>query len=351
VLPRLALVAALVLGPAACSGDEPAGSPPTTPSAPARKPGGTIALLMPGPPSMRSEAFDKRSFSDAVAERCPECRVDFYDAKGDASTQSEQLAQATDAGARVIVIDAVEPLTVVNQLGAAQDLGAKVVGYDTLLEDVDYYLAYDLEQVGEQQAHALLKAAGGSGNLVLLNGSPADPGAVQLKGAVHHVVDASTATVVGEYDALPDKPRATSTWLSTILTFFPPDTLAGLYAADDRLAGTAIRALGGAAVPVTGAGATLAGVRRLVSGRQLMTVYRPVQPAADTAARIAVAALTGGDPGEPTRTLDGVPTYLLEPVPVTVDNLAGTVVADGYWSVEEICTKQLRDDCRRAGLL
>ena len=350
MLPRSVLLAVLALGLAACSGSEPAAEPTRAPSSAAPEPGGTIALLMPGPPSMRSEAFDKRTFSDAVAERCPACRVEFYDAQGDAATQSDQLAQATDAGARVIVIDAVEPLTVVNQLGAAQELGVKVIGYDTLLEDVDYYVAYDRDQVGELQAHALLKAMGGSGDLVMLNGSPADAGAVQVKGAAHHVLDTSDATLVGEYDALPDKPRATATWLSTILTFYPPSTLGGLYAADDALAGTAIHALDGAPLPVTGAGATLAGVRRLVTGRQLMTVYRPVEPAADTAARIAVAAITGDDPGEPTATLDGVPTYLLDPVPVTVDNLERTVVADGYWTADEICAHGLRAACARAGL-
>ena len=344
------LAAALVLGATACSGSEPPGTtPPSSSAPPSRQPAGTIALLMPGPPEMRSEAFDKRSFADAVAERCAACRVDFYDAKGDAATQAEQLAEAADSGARVAVIDAVEPLTVANQVTAAQELGVKVIGYDTLLEDLDYYVAYDREQVGELQAHALLKEAG-AGNLVMLNGSPADVGAVQVKGAAHQVIDASRATVVGEYDALPDHPKATATWLSAILTFYPPSTLAGVYAADDGLAGTVVRALAGARLPVTGAGATLAGVRRLVSGHQLMTVYRPVAPAADATAQVAVAALTGGDPGEPTTTLDGVPAYLLDPVPVTVDDLEDTVVEDGFWSVDQICTRRLRGACARAGL-
>ncbi|GAA1133231.1 substrate-binding domain-containing protein [Nocardioides aquiterrae] len=350
MLSRLALVAALLLGATACSGSEsPAPTPPASSAPPGGAPAGTIALLMPGPPSMRSEAFDRRSFTDAVAERCPDCRVDFYDAREDAATQAEQLAQATDAGARVVVIDAVEPLAVVNQVAAAQDLGVKVIGYDTLLEDLDFYVAYDREQVGELQARALLKAAGAD-DLVLLNGSPADAGAVQVKAAAHQVLDASRATVVGEYDALPDHPKDTRTWLSTILTFYPPSALAGVYAADDDLAGTVVRALAGAPLPVTGAGATLAGVKRLVNGRQLMTVYRPVGPAADAAARVAVAALTGGDPGGPTTTLDGVPAYLLDPVPVTVDDLGDTVVRDGFWSVDEICTPRLRAACTRAGL-
>lgn len=352
MLLRLAAAAALVAGLAACSsGSEPAAAPSPSASPTTAAPDGSIALLMPGPPAMRSEAFDKRSFSDAVAERCPACTVDFYDAQGDAGTQSEQLSQATDAGARVIVIDAVEPLAVVNQLSAAQELGVKVIGYDTLLEDLDSYVGYDRDQIGEEQAHALLEATGGAGSLVMLNGSPADAGAVQVKAAAHRVIDASGATVAGEYDALPDQPKALQKWLSTILTFYPPGTgLDGVYAADDALAGTAIHALGGADLPVTGAGATLAGVKRLVTGRQLMTVYRPVEPAVDTAAQVAVAALTGSDPGRPTTTVDGVPTYLLDPVPVTIDNLEDTVVADGYWTADEICTTRLAAACREAGI-
>lgn len=358
VLARLALAAVLLLGVAGCSGGESAPTAGPTSGASATgspatpRPAGTIALLMPGPPRMRSEAFDRHTFVAAVGDRCSDCRVDFYDARGDAGTQSDQLAQAVSGGARIVVLDAVEPLTMVNQVAAAQERGVKVVGYDTLLEGLDYYVAYDRDRIGELQARALVRAVGRSGTVLMVNGSPADPGALQVKTAVHRVVDHSGTTVVGEYDALPDQPRATRDWLSTMFTFFPPGVLSGVYAADDTVAGTVVHALPADAppVPVTGAGATLAGVKRLVAGRQLMTVYRPVRPAADTAARIAVAALAGDDPGQPTTTLNGVPTYLLEPVPVTVDNLERTVVADGFWTVGEICTRRLERDCARAGL-
>lgn len=331
------------------------GSPTTSPTGSGTEPsaaGGRIALLMPGPPSMRSEAFDRSTFADAVHAHCPACRVDFYDARGRAALQTEQLQDAVDRGAQVLVLDAVEPFSVVNSVVAAQERGVKVVGYDTLLEGLDFYVSYDRDQVGRLQAEALLDAIDGTGSLVMVNGSPTDAGAVQVKNAAHQVIAGSKATVAGEYDIDPDRPRATRTWLSTIFTFFPPATLAGVYAADDAIAGEVVRALpGDSRLPVTGAGATLAGVKRLVSGRQLMTVYRPVGPAADTTARIAVAAIGGGDPGQPTITLDDVPTYLLDPVAVDADNLADTVVADDFWTVGDICSRPLRADCRRLGLL
>lgn len=343
---------------AACSGDPSTPEPPTTTgtAATATAPSGRIALLVPGPPLMRHEAFDKRAFGRAVADLCPDCRVDSYDAKGEAPTQSDQLATAVGSGARLLVIDAVEPLALVNQVAAARESGIKVVGYDTLLDDIDAYVAYDRSQIGTLQGDALADANRDDGNLLMVNGSPADVAAAQVKAAAHQVIDRSGAAVVGEYDALPDEPADTRSWLATVLAFNPPSTLGGVYAADDALAGTALHALVAAGAdpadlpPVTGAGARLVAIKRIVSGRQLMTVYRPVAPAVETTARVAVAELVGGDPGAPTTSLDGVPAYLLPPVAVTRKNVADTVVADGYWTPEEICTERLRDDCRTVGI-
>jgi D-xylose transport system substrate-binding protein len=45
-----------------------------------------------------------------------------------------------------------------------------------------------------------------------------------------------------------------------------------------------------------------------------------------------------------------VPTTLLDPVAVTVDNILETVVADGFWTVEDICTPQYADACEAAGI-
>ena len=306
---------------------------------------------MPGPPSMRSEAFDRTTFADAVAAHCADCTVDFYNARGDAATQNEQLQEAVDQGAQVVVLDAVEPFSVVNGVAAAQERGVRVVGYNTLLEGLDFYVTYDPRQVGTVQAEALLDATDGSGNLVVVNGSPSDLGSAEVKAAAQQTIAGSSASVVGAYDADPDKPRATRSWLADIFTFFPPATLAGVYAADDAIAQQVLRALPrDARLPVTGAGATLPGVRRVVAGSQLMTVYRPVEPAADATARLVVAAIGGGDPGQPTTVLNGVPTYLLDPVAVDADNVEETIVADDFWSVPQICTRPLRADCRRLGL-
>jgi D-xylose transport system substrate-binding protein len=45
-----------------------------------------------------------------------------------------------------------------------------------------------------------------------------------------------------------------------------------------------------------------------------------------------------------------VPSVLLTPVAVTKDNIKSTVVADGFWTAQQICTAAYADACKAAGL-
>ncbi len=92
-------------------------------------------------------------------------------------------------------------------------------------------------------------------------------------------------------------------------------------------------------------------------GKQTMTVYKPIQSEAEVAAAVALALRAGDDisavetdaewtligikaaDGQPTDSPDGaVPYFALVPIGVTVDNITDTVIADGFRTVEEICT-------------
>jgi D-xylose transport system substrate-binding protein len=48
--------------------------------------------------------------------------------------------------------------------------------------------------------------------------------------------------------------------------------------------------------------------------------------------------------------LKKVPSVLLTPVAVTKENIADTVIADGFYKPEEICTGQFADACAEAGI-
>ena len=48
--------------------------------------------------------------------------------------------------------------------------------------------------------------------------------------------------------------------------------------------------------------------------------------------------------------MESVPSVLLEPVAVTVDNINDTIIKDDFWSVDEICTGKYAAACKEAGI-
>jgi D-xylose transport system substrate-binding protein len=135
----------------------------------------------------------------------------------------------------------------------------------------------------------------------------------------------------------------------------------GVYAANDGTASGAIAAMKAANIsplpPVTGQDAELAGIQRILAGEQYMTVYKAIKPEAEAAAQLAYDLMSGTSvPDSMTNgatTNNGsidVPSVLLTPVAVTKDNIKDTVVADGFWTVDQICTADYADACSAAGL-
>jgi D-xylose transport system substrate-binding protein len=108
--------------------------------------------------------------------------------------------------------------------------------------------------------------------------------------------------------------------------------------------------------PTTGQDAELAAIQRILTGEQYMTVYKAIKPEAEAAAELAVALARGEDPpsglvnDEIDNGQEQVPSVLLEPVAVTKDNVADTIVADGFWTVDQICTPRYRQACEEAGV-
>ena len=45
-----------------------------------------------------------------------------------------------------------------------------------------------------------------------------------------------------------------------------------------------------------------------------------------------------------------VPSILLPPVAVTKDNVNATVIKDGFWTAQQVCTAAYADVCKAAGI-
>lgn len=132
-----------------------------------------------------------------------------------------------------------------------------------------------------------------------------------------------------------------------------PRFLLGVYAGNDSTASGVIAALSGAGItpvpPVTGQDAELTAVQRVVAGTQYMSVYKSIKQQAEDAAAAAVALAGDSEPTSATTT-DGIPATLLTPVAMTAQNIADTVIADGVYTSEDICTPELQAACTELGL-
>jgi D-xylose transport system substrate-binding protein len=101
--------------------------------------------------------------------------------------------------------------------------------------------------------------------------------------------------------------------------------------------------------PITGQDAEIAAIQRIVAGEQAMTIYKPIPIEAETAAEVAVQLANGDEVEAPTE-YEGVPSYIFDPIVVTADNVDDTVIADGFYTLEDICTADYADACAAAGL-
>jgi len=327
----------------------------------------TIALLLPENETPRYETNDRPDFENAVKEKCPDCEVIYFNAGGDAEKQQSQGEAALTKGAEVLVLDPMDSKSAAAIAERANAQDVPVVSYDRLIEnsEVDAYVSFDNERVGELQAETLakkLKEDGHpSGPIIKINGDPADPNAALFKKGSNKGFEEAGVKVAKEYDTPGWTAENAQREAQQAITALGNDGFFGIYAANDDTGGGAIAALKGAGlnpeeVPVTGQDSTVAGLQRILAGQQFMTIYKAIPPQAEIAAEFAIAL--GNDEELPqdkvTEEVNNgktdVPSAILEPVAVTKDNIKDTVVKDGFVEASELCTGPYAADCKEAGI-
>jgi D-xylose transport system substrate-binding protein len=333
--------------------------------------GGKIALLLPETKTTRYETADKPDFEAKMQELCPDCQIIYSNANQDATQQLSQAEAALTNGAQVLVLDPVDSAAAATIADKAKAQGVPVIAYDRLIlnsDGVSYYISFDNQEVGKLQAQSLVDKLTQMGiqnpSIVMINGSPTDNNASLFKAGAHSVFDplvqAGKLTIAKEYDTPDWSPDQAQTEMQQALTALG-NKVDGVYAANDGTASGAIAAMKAAGLnplpPITGQDAELAGIQRILAGEQYMTVYKAIKPEADAAAQLAYDLLTNTSvPADMTNgktvnngTID-VPSVLLTPIAVTKDNIKDTVVKDGFWTVQQICTADYAAACTAAGL-
>jgi D-xylose transport system substrate-binding protein len=352
---------------AACGGDDNSSSSDTGSSGSSGGgKSGTIALLLPESKTARYESQDRPNFEKKVGELCPDCEIIYSNADQDPAKQQQQAEAALTKGAKVLVLDAVDSASALSIVQRANQAQVPVVAYDRQIPDadLDYYISFDNPGVGELQAKALtekLKADGKSGSIVMINGAPTTPISAEFKGGAHSVIDGSGLKVAKEFDTPDWSPDKAQQEMEQSITALGKDGFVGVYAANDGMAGGAIAAMKGqgidpATIPVTGQDAEVAGLQRILAGEQYMTVYKAIKAQAEAAGELAAALAKGEKPpaGLVNDKVDNgkkqVPSVILKPVSVTKDNINDTVIKDGFWTVDDICTGKYAAACKEAGI-
>ncbi|WP_372345367.1 sugar ABC transporter substrate-binding protein [Streptomyces sp. KL116D] len=326
----------------------------------------TVGLLLPENQTARYEKFDKPIISKQISTLTNgKGKVEYLNAKQDATLQSQQIDTMITKKVDVLILDAVDYKAVASGVKKAKDAGIPVVAYDRLAQGpIAAYTSFDNQEVGKTQGEALLKAMGSdakaSSKIVMMNGAITDPNAADFKKGALSVLKGKV-DIAKSYDTKEWKPENANTNMEGAISAIGKDKIKGVYSANDGMAGGIITALKSAGLsklpPVTGQDAELAGVQRIVTGDQNMSVFKSYPQEAETVAKMAVSIAKTGklDSSIATGTVDsdtdkGIPAVIVPVVSLTQDNIKDTVIKEGYYTLDEICTAKYKAACDKIGL-
>ena len=272
--------------------------------------------------------------------------VNVQNANGLVEEQKKQIDYFIQKGMDVIVIIAIDPASLQDSVKKAKDAGIKVVSYDRLINDtdMDLYISFDNEMVGDMMARALLEEGiDGDSNVIMIGGSPTDNNVPLVEGAFKRVMSKHRVGILDSVHA--DNWRAEE---AAAYIYANPVKVAqadAIMCGNDDLATQAVRALAetrqAGDILVVGQDADLAACQRIVEGTQVMTVYKPVERLATRAAEAAVALAKGEKiTGEDVTVIESgayqIPYIGLEPVSVNRDNIDEVIIGSGFHLKEDV---------------
>jgi len=270
-------------------------------------------------------------------------------ANGDEEEQARQTKQLIDnEDIDVLIIIPINSETAGRIVDYAKGKGIKVIAYDRIVKncDLDFYISFDNVRVGEIQADYLTRIKP-VGNYAILGGDPKDNNSVLLKLGQMNILQ--PLVTKGDIKIILDEnvPNWDSVAAYQIISDFLKQNkkLDAIVASNDGLSGGACRALQEFGlekkVLTSGQDAETEACKRIVEGKQTMTVYKVIESMAHSAANIAISLAKGEElPNSQTTVFNGkimVPAVLLSSmIPVAKENIRMTVIADGYLDEKQV---------------
>ena len=327
---------------------------------------GLVGIAMPTQSSARWIS-DGHSMVDQFKEAG--YATDLQYAEDDIPNQLAQIENMITKGANVLVIAAIDGTTLSNALANAKAAGIKVIAYDRLIRDsdaVDYYATFDNFKVGVQQAETLvagLKERFGDvkpWNVEVFGGSPDDNNAYFFydgaMSVLQPLIDAGDIVIKSGQTGMQtvgtlrwDGSVAQSRMDNLLSANYTDDRVHGVLSPYDGLSIGIISSLKGVGygsgdmpMPiVTGQDAEIPSMKAILRGDQYSTIFKDTRELARVTVGMVDAVLGGKEPEiNDTKTYDNgvkvVPSYLLEPVPVTKENWRQALIDTGYYKASEI---------------
>ena len=327
---------------------------------------GAIGIAMPTQSSLRwiSDGNELKAALEAKGYS-----VDLQYAEDDIPNQLAQIENMVTKGVKALVIASIDGTTLSAVLQQAADAGIKVIAYDRLIRDsanVDYYTTFDNFQVGVLQANSLVKglkerfADVKPWNVELFGGSPDDNNAFFFydgaMSVLQPMIDAGDIKIVSGQMGMDqvgtlrwDGAVAQARMDNLLSANYTDQRVHGVLAPYDGLSRGIISSLRGVGYGtadqpwpiVTGQDAETPSVKAIIAGEQYSTVFKDTRELAKVTAELVDTVLSGGTPeGLDTKTYDNgvkvVPSILLVPHDVDVNNYEELVVGSGYIKAEDL---------------
>ena len=359
----LACMVLLALLASACGSANTGGSSSSTPSTSGNNGKGCkkVGVLLPETAtSARWDSKDRPLLIQDIKSALPGATVDYNNAEGNATEQQNQANADLTKGDCILVLAPFNAQSAAAIVTKAKLQGVPVISYDRLVQskDLAYYVSFDNVRVGELQGQYVVDhykdyvKGSGHNNLVMINGGQTDNNAILFRqGALNKlqplISSGALNKLVDEYTPMWDNATAQNEMQGALTSH--QNNIQVAYVANDGMANAVIAALKSqhlnGKVLVTGQDATPTGIQNILTGDQMMTVYKAITKEAMATAQLVAAISNGTDTsslthGATTKTTDGgnIPSVLETPVAVDKTNIASTVIADGYVTKNQICS-------------
>ena len=271
--------------------------------------------------------------------------VNVQNANGDIEEQKKQIEYFIKKKMDVIVIVSIDAEAIAGTVQKARDQGIKVVAYDRPIPkaEVDLYVSFNNEMVGELMAKELVKKDLKNNKVLMLCGPLTDNNVPMVEEGFRKVMEENKVEIADVYYVDGWKAELAGDYIYENMDIV--EQVDAIMCGNDDLASKVVFALSEKRLAkkkyVAGQDADLEACQRIVEGTQLMTVYKPIEKLAREAAGAAVALakdeeIDSDSIAEYESEKGPVPYLMIEPVAVTADNIDNVIIKSGFHLKEDV---------------